>query len=228
MKRKILLLAIMIATGVALFNNVNAQVGPPPPPPANAQNNRDVVIRAESIPISQETRREMEERVARERQTIELQVEQMRQTAETYRQSVEVQREQMRQLAEEQNRLRASTPSVRFQFNNVSIGASRLDLSRTVNDSSFTEEYSFNIEKTAKSVILSVSGNCTAGEIRIKILTPNGQVYSETLIDASGNMNWRRTITISETENQDKTGGWKCQVTTRNATGNYNISVQVN
>ena len=148
----------------------------------------------------------------------------------------ELQREQMRQAMEKaiergEEFLRRTqiiaAPNI-LRAEGHTLWADNFSISRTLNDNSHTEEHSFNLDKTAKSMILSVVGNCTAGEIRIKILTPNGQVYSETIIDAQGNMNWRRTITISETENQDKIGDWKCQVSTNNATGNYRIAVQVN
>ena len=176
MKRKKLLLAVIIATGVAFFSNVNAQSGT-----------------QESLEVQRET----------QRQAMEAQ-------RETQRQVMEVQREAQRQAMEAQSQVET--------FN----------LSKNINRNTSSEEYSFNVSKTAKTVIMSVSGNCRGGEMRIKIFLPNGQVYSESMIDASGNMNWRRTITISETENQDKTGSWKCQVSTSNATGNYRISVQVN
>ena len=67
-------------------------------------------------------------------------------------------------------------------------------------------------KKHAKSVVMSVMGDCKSGEIRIKIVMPNGKNYSDILIDESGNLNWRKSFTISETENQDKTGDWKFQI----------------
>ena len=103
----------------------------------------------------------------------------------------------------------------------------RLNVTKVVNDSSFSEEYSFNIGKTAKSVVMTVAGNCTAGVINVRLQMPNSNVYFVNQIE-SGNVNWRRTITISETENQDKIGDWKCQVSSNNATGNFMISIQVN
>ena len=59
---------------------------------------------------------------------------------------------------------------------------------------------------------MSVMGDCKAGEIRIKIIMPNGKNYSDIVIDEFGNLNWRKSFTISETENQDKTGEWKFQI----------------
>ena len=100
------------------------------------------------------------------------------------------------------------------------------DFSKTVKDNTFTGDYTFDVEKSANSVVMSVMGDCKSGEIRIKIVMPNGKNYSDILIDKSGNLNWRKSFTISETENKDKTGDWKFQISSTNATGFFKISLQ--
>jgi len=100
------------------------------------------------------------------------------------------------------------------------------DFSKTVKDNTFSRDYTFDVEKTSKSVVMSVMGDCKSGEIRIKIVMPNGKNYSDILIDESGNLNWRKSFTISETENQDKTGDWKFQISSTKATGFFKISLQ--
>ena len=88
------------------------------------------------------------------------------------------------------------------------------------------EDYTFDVEKTSKSVVMSVMGDCKSGEIRIKIIMPNGKNYSDILIDESGNLNWRKSFLISDTENQDKTGNWKFQISSTKATGFFKVSLQ--
>jgi len=100
------------------------------------------------------------------------------------------------------------------------------DFSKTVKENTFSRDYTFDVEKTSKSVVMSVMGDCKSGEIRIKIIMPNGKSYSDILIDESGNLNWRKSFTISETENQDKTGDWKFQISSAKATGFFKISLQ--
>jgi hypothetical protein len=104
----------------------------------------------------------------------------------------------------------------------------RWEFSKNVKESSFSREYAFDVEKTAKSVVMSVMGDCKAGEIRIKITMPNGKTYSEILIDESGNLNWRKSFIITETDNQDKAGEWKYQISSNKATGFFKISLQTN
>lgn len=101
------------------------------------------------------------------------------------------------------------------------------EFTKSLKENSFKKEYTFDVEKTAKSVVMAVSGDCKAGEIRIKILTPTGKSYSDTVIDEYGNINVRKSFNISDTENKDKTGEWKFQISSEKATGYFKISLQV-
>jgi hypothetical protein len=98
--------------------------------------------------------------------------------------------------------------------------------SRRIKEKPLKNEYTFDVEKTANSVVMSVLGDCKEGEIRIKIVMPGGKTYSDIVIDESGNLNWRKSFTISETENQDKAGPWKFLINSNKATGYFKISLQ--
>lgn len=100
------------------------------------------------------------------------------------------------------------------------------DFSKSVKESTFARDYSFDIEKTVNQVVLSVNGDCKAGEIRIQIVMPNGKDYSNIVIDELGNLNMRKSFSISETENQDKAGEWKFKISSTKATGYFKISLQ--
>lgn len=100
------------------------------------------------------------------------------------------------------------------------------DFSRSVKEKSFSRDYTFDVESTVKTVVMSVNGDCKAGDIRIKIIMPNGKVYSDIVIDEFGNLNWRKSFTISEEENKDKAGAWKFQISAAKATGYFKISLQ--
>ena len=100
------------------------------------------------------------------------------------------------------------------------------EFSKSVKENSFSGDYTFDVEKTAKSVVMSVMGDCKAGEIRISIEMPDGKNYSDIVLDEFGNLNWRKSFNISETENQDKTGKWKFNIDSKKATGYFKISLQ--
>lgn len=100
------------------------------------------------------------------------------------------------------------------------------NFSKSVKESTFSKDYTFDVENSAKTVVMSIMGDCNDGEIRIQIIMPDGKNYSDVVIDEAGNLNWRKSFAISETENQDKTGQWKFGITATNATGHFKISLQ--
>lgn len=100
------------------------------------------------------------------------------------------------------------------------------DFSKSVKETTFSRDYTFDVEPTVNTVVMSVNGDCKAGEIRIKIVMPNGKTYSDILIDEFGNLNWRKSFVISEKENQDKAGAWKFEISSLKATGFFKISLQ--
>ncbi len=100
------------------------------------------------------------------------------------------------------------------------------DFSKSVKETTFSRDYTFDVEPTAKTVVMAVNGDCKSGDIRIKIVMPNGKIYSDIIIDEFGNLNWRKSFTISETENKDKAGAWKFEISSTKATGFFKISLQ--
>lgn len=101
-----------------------------------------------------------------------------------------------------------------------------LDFFQQVRESTFSKDFSFDVDKTSKNVVMTVMGDCKAGQIRVKILIPGGKVYSDILIDESGNLNWRKSFTISEDGNKDKVGEWKFKIEADKATGFFKINLQ--
>ncbi len=100
------------------------------------------------------------------------------------------------------------------------------DFSKNIRESSFSREYLFDVESTVNTVVMAVNGDCKAGEIRIRIVMPNGKTYSDIVIDEFGNLNWRKSFSISDTENKDKVGAWKFEINSSKATGYFKISLQ--
>lgn len=100
------------------------------------------------------------------------------------------------------------------------------EFSKSVKESSFSREYIFDVESDANTVVMAINGDCKTGEIRIKITMPGGKLYSDILIDESGNLNWRKSFVISDTENKDKAGAWKFDISSSKATGYFKISLQ--
>ncbi len=97
---------------------------------------------------------------------------------------------------------------------------------RSVKDDSFARDYIMDVGKSARTVVMSVNGDSKTGSIKIKILSPDGKVYADIVIDEFGNMNWRKSFNISDEENKDKVGEWKFRIEAAKATGNFKLSFQ--
>ena len=100
------------------------------------------------------------------------------------------------------------------------------DFSKSVKETTFSRDYTFDVEPTVNTVVMAVNGDCKSGNIRIRIVMPNGKTYSDIVIDEFGNLNWRKSFSISETENKDKAGAWKFEISSEKATGFFKISLQ--
>jgi len=100
------------------------------------------------------------------------------------------------------------------------------DFSKQVKEKTFSKEYAFDVESSVKTVIMNVMGDCKSGQIKVKIVMPGGKVYSDIIIDESGNLNYRKSFSISEIENKDKAGEWKFRIEAEKATGFFKISLQ--
>ncbi|NSW94459.1 MAG: hypothetical protein HPY62_07110 [Bacteroidales bacterium] len=100
------------------------------------------------------------------------------------------------------------------------------EFTKSIKENTISNEYIFEVEKNVRNVSMAVNGDCKSGEIRIKIVMPNGKTYSDIVIDEFGNLNWRKSFSITEEENRDKLGKWKFQINASKATGFFRISVQ--
>ena len=100
------------------------------------------------------------------------------------------------------------------------------EFSKSIKETSFDREYIIDVEKSVSNVVMSIVGDCKMGEIRIKIMMPNGKTYSDIVIDEFGNLNWKKSFNVSESENEDKTGPWKFEIKTSKAIGYFKISLQ--
>ena len=95
--------------------------------------------------------------------------------------------------------------------------------SRSVREDTFSSTYAMDV-KLPSTVMMSVNGECKEGEIKIRIIMPGGKVYSDIMIDGFGNLNWRKSFSVSGEENEDKAGEWKFQIDASKATGFFRIS----
>jgi hypothetical protein len=95
--------------------------------------------------------------------------------------------------------------------------------SRRLNDATYSTEYTVGTDAATEKVDLAVFGDCDKGSIIITVTSPDGKKMSDIVIDENGNMNWRKSFTT--TDNKWAKGNWTFKVTTKSATGHFNISL---
>jgi len=95
--------------------------------------------------------------------------------------------------------------------------------SRRLLEATFSNEYSIGGDESAEEVSLSISGDCAEGAILIAIYTPDGNKLSEVSIDENGSMNWRKSFKAEDMSLQK--GNWVFKISAKNATGQFNISM---
>ncbi len=100
------------------------------------------------------------------------------------------------------------------------------DFSKTMIENTFSSSYSFDVDAGATTFVLSVSGDCRSGVIKVEVITPTGSSYANLSIDEFGNLNWRKTFNLSDSVNSDKAGSWSFNIDTSEATGHFKISAQ--
>jgi len=120
------------------------------------------------------------------------------------------------------------TPGVEFYGHGFGDDIERTtwEFTKSIKEASFSRDYTIDVESTVNTIAMAVNGDCKSGEIRIKIIMPGGKIYSDIVIDEFGNLNWRKSFTISDTENKDKAGAWKFEISTVKASGYFKISLQ--
>jgi len=118
--------------------------------------------------------------------------------------------------------LHTMAPMHGFMFSDSKSG-SVWSYERRLNDATLTNEYSIATDAESKKVDLFVSGVCTKGSITIIVTAPDGKKLSDIIIDENGNMNWRKSFNTEETKWTK--GNWTFKVTTKSATGTFNISL---
>jgi hypothetical protein len=101
-----------------------------------------------------------------------------------------------------------------------------MEFSKRLKESSFSKDFTFEVDKDAAKASIQVSGSCSTGEVRIKITMPNGKTYTEVLIDEFGSVNWSKSFSIEEGDN--RTGAWKFGIIAKGATGSFRVSVRSN
>ncbi|HPJ59816.1 MAG TPA: hypothetical protein PLV06_11715 [Bacteroidales bacterium] len=226
MKRHSLILVIIFLFSLAFCSEITAQEGKSEEKEKEMQEAIEAQKKA-MIEEQKKAQEEMQKALEQSKKEIDKAMqnyrEQMKENPEQY--------ERIFRMYDDNGRTRVFSGNEPYvlgytRFGDYNAERTTWEFSKNVKESTFARTYTFDVEKSVKNVMMSVNGDCREGDIRIKITMPNGKTYSDIVIDEYGNLNWRKSFTISETENTDKTGAWKFEISSSKATGFFKISLQ--
>lgn len=101
--------------------------------------------------------------------------------------------------------------------------SSELSFSKSFDDESINSEKTFIINRSARSVSITLSGAVENGTIKLSLYRPDGEEYQVLDIDNSSDIRWRQSFSLDEDEDSELYGKWRIKIKAQDATGNYSF-----
>lgn len=105
---------------------------------------------------------------------------------------------------------------------------SQLTLRNTFKGGSDTSKGQFEVDEATRNFRLMIQGRVKSGEIRIKLLYPDGKVFKDQTINSSAEITLTQSIRIKEGTDSRYIGSWTYEVTSDEAMGDYSMSISTN
>ena len=105
---------------------------------------------------------------------------------------------------------------------------SQLTLRNSFKGTSDSSSGKFEVDESTRHFRLMIRGKVNSGEIRIKLLYPNGKIFKEQTINASAEVTMTQSIVIKESSSSKYYGSWTYEVKADKAQGDYTLSISTN
>lgn len=105
---------------------------------------------------------------------------------------------------------------------------SQITLRNTFKGGSDTSKGEFEVDETTRNFRLMIRGKVQSGEIRIRLLYPDGKVFKDQTINSSAEITLTQSIRIKEESESRYFGSWTYEVTNKEAMGDYSMSISTN
>ncbi|MCX6223759.1 MAG: hypothetical protein NTV01_03265 [Bacteroidia bacterium] len=100
-----------------------------------------------------------------------------------------------------------------------------LSISKTLEEVTFSTDFSYDVKDESSSVSFFVSGSMKAGELKITLKKPNKTAFQEITISPLADVNWNQTFRWDEGETDGYLGKWIISISAAKANGNYRVQV---
>ncbi len=105
---------------------------------------------------------------------------------------------------------------------------SQLTLRNSFKGTSDSSSGKFEVDESTRHFRLMIRGKVKSGEIRIKLLYPDGKVFKEQTINSSAEVTMTQSIVIKEDSSSKYYGSWTYEVKADKAQGDYTLSISTN
>lgn len=100
-----------------------------------------------------------------------------------------------------------------------------LSISKTLEDVTFSTDFSYDVKEESSNVSFFVSGTMKAGELKIILKKPDKAAFQEITISPLADVNWNQKFSWEEDEADEYMGKWIISISAVKANGNYRVQV---
>ncbi len=104
---------------------------------------------------------------------------------------------------------------------------SQLTLRNTFKGSSDTSKGQFEVGEDTRNFRIMIRGKVNSGEIKIRLLYPDGKVFKDQAINSSAEVTLTQSITIKDSSSK-YFGSWTYEVESDEAMGDYMLTISTN
>ncbi len=112
-------------------------------------------------------------------------------------------------------------------FTNQGKSSSQLRLTKRFEGESASNEGTFEVDETVHNINFTLNGKVRDGEIRVKLLLPDGKAFKDMQIDNSADIQYSQMIRIAENEKKYY-GKWTYKIEAVKADGTYSLQISTN
>jgi hypothetical protein len=105
---------------------------------------------------------------------------------------------------------------------------SQITLRNTFKGGSDQSNGAFEVDETTQNFRCMIRGKVSSGEIRIKLIYPDGKIFKEQIINPSAEVTFTQSVIIQDSSAKKYFGSWTYEIKADEAQGDYMLQISTN
>ncbi|MFO7668107.1 MAG: hypothetical protein R6W31_00465 [Bacteroidales bacterium] len=105
---------------------------------------------------------------------------------------------------------------------------SQITLRNTFKGGSDHASGAFEVDETTQNFRCMIRGKVSSGEIRIKLIYPDGKIFKEQNINPSAEVTFTQSVIIQDSSSKKYFGSWTYEIKADEAQGDYMLQISTN